>query len=292
MHIAIYGKSFDENSTSYVQDLISSLVKNNVQLSCFENFEPYLSKRIMLPNDLPLFKDYSDLKSNKPDFLISLGGDGTMLRTVTLVRDLDIPIVGINTGRLGFLANVAKEHVEQAVEELIKGNFTIDSRTLIQLEGMDGFGELNFALNEFTIHKKDSSSMITIRTNVDGEYLNSYWADGLIIATPTGSTAYSLSCGGPIISPKSNCFVINPIAPHNLNMRPIVLSDDVVIDLVAEGRSNEFLVNLDSRSQTVQANTKITLKKCPFTIKKVRLPEHNFFNTIQQKLNWGIDKRN
>jgi NAD+ kinase len=228
-----------------------------------------------------------------PDILISVGGDGTILDTITAIGDSEIPIVGFNTGRLGFLANNAKEEAKQIVEMLLRGDYELEQRSLLSLKTDDKlFGNNNFALNELTVHKKDSSSMMTIHTYINDEYLNSYWADGLIIATPTGSTAYSLSCGGPILIPQSKNFVINPIAPHNLSARPIIVPDDVEIKLRIEGREDEFLATLDSRTRTISNDTDLKIVKSKFYINLVKFEGQNFYNTIRNKLLWGIDKRN
>ena len=216
-----------------------------------------------------------------------------MLDTISLVRDSGIPIVGINTGRLGFLAGISKDAIGSCLDSLIQGRYDLDQRSLIRLEtNRSLFGEVNYALNEITIHKKDSSSMIIIHTYLNGEYLNSYWADGLIIATPTGSTGYSLSCGGPIIVPQSENFVITPIAPHNLNVRPIVVSDKYVISLEVEGRSQYFLASLDSRSVTIDSSIQLAARKEDFMAKIVRLHDQNFLVTLRDKLMWGLDARN
>ncbi|MDC0339342.1 NAD kinase, partial [Flavobacteriales bacterium] len=221
------------------------------------------------------------------------GGDGTILDTITAIGDSEIPIVGFNTGRLGFLANNAKEDAKHIVEMLIKGNYELEQRSLLSLETDDElFGENNFALNELTVHKKDSSSMMTIHTYINDEYLNSYWADGLILSTPTGSTAYSLSCGGPILIPQSKNFVINPIAPHNLSARPLIVPDDVEIKLRIEGREDEFLATLDSRTRTINNATELKIVKSKFFINLVKFEGQNFYNTIRNKLLWGMDKRN
>jgi NAD+ kinase len=210
-----------------------------------------------------------------------------------VVGNKQIPILGLNTGRLGFLATVATDKIEEAVEELAKGNYQIESRTLLSLTSSKKlFHGANFALNEFTIHKKDTSSMITVHTYIDGKYLNSYWADGLIVATPTGSTGYSLSCGGPLITPGAKNFVITPVSPHNLNVRPIIVSDEAEISFEIEGRTDKFMISLDSRSTSIASEMKLSVKKEAFSAKLVKLPTYHFFDTIRQKLNWGLDLRN
>jgi NAD+ kinase len=227
------------------------------------------------------------------DFLLSIGGDGTLLDSVCVVGKKEIPILGLNTGRLGFLANVATDKIGEAIEELAKGNYQIESRVLLSLSSSKKlFHGVNFALNEFTIHKKDTSSMITVHTFIDGKYLNSYWADGLIVATPTGSTGYSLSCGGPLITPGAKNFVITPVSPHNLNVRPIIVSDESEISFEIEGRTDKFMISLDSRSTSIASEVKLSVKKEAFSAKLVKLPSYHFFDTLRQKLNWGLDLRN
>jgi len=290
---AIFGKSFEDSSSPLVQELFDVLGENSDKIYVFENFIPFLEKRINLPNNVSGFNSHKTLAEVKPDFLLSVGGDGTILNAVTYIRDSGIPILGINLGRLGFLSNVPKNEVKEAVSELVAGKYDIEKRTLLCVDTDEGlFDDLNFALNELTVHKKDSSSMITINAYINDEYLNSYWADGLIVSTPTGSTAYSLSCGGPILGPNSQNIVITPIAPHNLNVRPIVLSDDVKLKLKVEGRSNELLVSLDSRSETVDSSVELKISKCKFQIQLIELNNQSFFKTIRQKLLWGSDKRN
>jgi NAD+ kinase len=225
--------------------------------------------------------------------LISLGGDGTMLDTVSFIGDSNIPLIGINLGRLGFLAAISENEAADAIESLVRGSYTIEKRSLLHLESsMPIFEDAPFALNEFTIHRKDSSSMIKIHTYLNGEFLNTYWADGLIVATPTGSTGYSLSCGGPVVFPQTSSFVITPVAPHNLSTRPIVVPDDNVISFELEGRTDHFLCTLDSRTETIPTSIQLAVKKENFTISLIRPDEHNFLKTIRQKLYWGIDRRN
>jgi NAD+ kinase len=245
-----------------------------------------------LPDSVKLFTQHQDLL-NQVDCLVSIGGDGTMLDTLTLVRDSGIPVIGINMGRLGFLASIAKTEIATAVDSLVKGHFTIDKRSLIKLDSnIELFNGLNYGLNDLTIHKKDTSSMIIIHTYLNGEFLNSYWADGLIIATPTGSTGYSLSCGGPIIFPSSENFVITPISPHNLNVRPIIISDNQVITFEVEGRSAQFLATLDARTETIESTVQLAVRKAAFQINLIRLHSENYLGTLRNKLMWGLDTRN
>jgi NAD+ kinase len=243
-------------------------------------------------NNPQVFSDYEDIKGQL-DFMISLGGDGNMLSTVALVRDSGIPIIGINLGRLGFLASINKEHINKAIDCLVEKKYTIEKRSLIKLTSSEElFGDLNFALNEVSIYKRQPNSMISVIVHVDGQYLNSYWADGLIMATPTGSTAYSLSTGGPIIHPEAHNFIITPIAPHNLSVRPVVIPDNTIVKMKVAERDGGFLVSLDSRTLEFQSGVELQVEKGDFEMKLVRLPEENFFGTIRAKLLWGIDKRN
>ena len=292
MKIVVYGKKFNDDATPYIKKLFDFLIKQGAEVFIDNNFADFISKKFSLDSSLVIYKNPWLIKKDT-DFLISIGGDGTILDTITSVRDSNIPILGINTGRLGFLANNTQEDIEDAVINLMDGNFIIDKRTLINLNYTDNhFENDNFALNELTVHKNDSSSMMNIHAYVNGDFLNSYWADGLIIATPTGSTAYSLSCGGPILTPGSDNFVITPIAPHNLNLRPFVVKDDVIITLKLEGRSNEFLATLDSRSVTIDRDTLLEIKRADFNINLVQFENQNFFSTIRNKLMWGKDARN
>lgn len=292
MNIAIYGRSFNDNFIPHIQHLFDGLIKRKSQLFIFEAFNSYLRPRISISSEVKLFSKHTEIK-NKVDCLISIGGDGSILDSVSLVRDAGIPILGINAGRLGFLSTISKDEIDTAVNSLFDKNYRIEKRSLIKVETSNHlFGKNDFALNELTLHRKDSGSMITIHTYIDDLYLNSYWADGLIVATPTGSTAYSLSCGGPIVAPGSDNFVITPIAPHNLNVRPIIVSDSNIIRLKVEGRSKHFLATLDSRTYNVDSEDELVIRKAEFKIKLIQLNEQNFFGTIRNKLMWGIDKRN
>jgi NAD+ kinase len=292
MKIAIYGRSGSVAVVPFVENLLKELKRVGLTGVIYHPFLNFLKHNSTIDLNYETFSSHDEIRG-KVDFLFSLGGDGTMLDTISLVRDSGIPIVGINTGRLGFLAGISKDAIGGCLDSLIQGRYDIDQRSLIRLEtNRSLFGEVNYALNEITIHKKDSSSMIIIHTYLNGEYLNSYWADGLIIATPTGSTGYSLSCGGPIIVPQSENFVITPIAPHNLNVRPIVVSDKYVISLEVEGRSQYFLASLDSRSVTIDSSIQLAARKEDFMAKIVRLHDQNFLVTLRDKLMWGLDARN
>ncbi|MDB4710173.1 NAD kinase [Flavobacteriales bacterium] len=292
MKIVVYGNKFNKEASPYVEQLFNLLIEKGVQISVNNSLFEF-TKQFFPLNEKVIVKNKKSLLEVDTDFLISVGGDGTILDTITTVRDSNVPILGVNTGRLGFLANNTKDEIVSSVNSLLSGEFKIDSRTLLSLKSnVNQFGEDNFALNEFTLHKKDSSMMMTVHVFIDGEFLNSYWADGVIVATPTGSTAYSLSCGGPLLSPGSDNFVITPIAPHNLNLRPLVVKDDVEILLKMEGRDAEFLTTLDSRSQTVKQDAVITLKKASFNVNLIQFNHQNFFSTIRNKLYWGRDVRN
>jgi NAD+ kinase len=276
-----------------LQGIIHKLEGYQLSLVFFEDFYQRIKTHIRL-KEAPqtFFTGRADLPI-QTDMLMSFGGDGTMLDTVTFVGNSNIPIIGINLGRLGFLAAIAEDEVDYALSSLVQGSYTIEKRSLLHLDAnIPLFGNAPFGLNEFTIHRKDSSSMIKIHTYLNGEFLNTYWADGLIVATPTGSTGYSLSCGGPVVFPQASNFVITPVAPHNLNLRSIVVPDDGIISFEVEGRSDTFLCTLDSRSETITSETQLAIRKENCSISLVRPHEHNFLKTIRQKLYWGIDKRN
>jgi len=292
MRIAIYGRSFSDNFIPGIQYLFEKLKQSPCEIYVFEAFHSFLKPRVDISPEIKIFHKHHEIKGNV-DFLISIGGDGSILDTVTLVRDSNIPILGINTGRLGFLSNISIQEIDLAIDALHSKKYKIDYRALLKVKTDDNlFGETNFALNELTIHKKDSSSMITIHAYINNQYLNSYWADGLIIATPTGSTAYSLSCAGPIVVPGSENFVITPVAPHNLNVRPVVVSDNSEIKLKIEGRGMQFLASLDSRSETIDSKYELTIVKENFKIGLIQLEHQDFLRTIRNKLMWGLDKRN
>ncbi len=292
MKVAVYGKQFQEEVAPFVLELFLELEKSQMEIMVYEPFYDFLSQQTNLNLFLNTFNTYEELK-NDIDLFVSVGGDGTILDATTIIRDSGIPIIGVNTGRLGFLADIAKDQIPKTIKQLINKKYSIDERTLLKLEtDQPIFGDLNFALNEVTISRKDTTSMITITTYINDQYLNSYWADGLIIATPTGSTGYSLSCGGPIVMPGSNNFIITPIAPHNLNVRPLVISDEFEVKVKVEGRANQFLVALDSRIQTIDAGIELTIKKEAFKINMVETETQDFASTLRNKLLWGLDKRN
>lgn len=292
MRVAIYGRQQSETIIPYVEQLFNELKKHNCEVYVFDSFLNFISQKNKKKYTYNTFTSNADIRNNV-DLIFSVGGDGTLLDTVTLIQDSLIPVAGINTGRLGFLSGIAKENLTTSVAEIVKGSYSLDKRTMLRLESnVNLFGKTNYALNEITIHKKDSSSMITINTYLNGEYLNSYWADGLIVSTPTGSTGYSLSCGGPIVMPKSGNFVITPIAPHNLNVRPVVVSDKDILSLEVEGRSRYFLASLDARSVAIDSSVQLAVRKEDFTTNLVRLHNENFLNTLRNKLMWGADSRN
>jgi NAD+ kinase len=289
--IGIHGKDFQNKSTRFIEKVLDHLKKTGVEIWVSSKFLRQFKVSRVSGYKLKTFELGDNLRSL--DFFLSLGGDGTLLESVTYVGRTEVPIMGINTGRLGFLATNSREDMEDAVDALMNGEYKIDNRSVLKLTSTPKlFGNLNFALNDFTITKKDTSSMITVHAHVDGQLLNSYWADGLIVATPTGSTGYSLSCGGPLVNPQSECFVLTAVSPHNLGTRPIVIADDSEITLTIEGRSKKYLVSLDSRFETVDESVKLKISKEKFKVKLVQLDNQNYFNTLRQKLNWGLDIRN
>jgi len=292
MLVALYNRTFETEDIPVLQRIIHKLEEHRLQLIFFADFYTRIKPFITLKNNPILFNGYHDLP-RRTDMLFSLGGDGTLLDTVCFVGNSNIPLIGINLGRLGFLAAISEDEVEDAVQSLVQGSYSIEKRSLIHLDAnVPLFGDTPYALNEFTLHRKDTSSMIKVHTYLNGEFLNTYWADGLVVSTPTGSTGYSLSCGGPVVFPQASNFVITPVAPHNLNVRSIVVPDDGVISFEVEGRSDTFLCTLDARSETITSNVQLAVRKEHFTISLVRPHEHNFLRTIRQKLYWGIDKRN
>ncbi|MEE4176974.1 MAG: NAD kinase [Bacteroides sp.] len=292
MKIALFGREFNPAYFAQVNTLLTTLEKRVSQFLVYENFYGYLKSGFSFTRPVKTFQHHQELDADT-FCMISLGGDGTLLDTITLLKDSGIPVLGINTGRLGFLSAVSTDEVSMAAEALLSGNFTLDRRSLLQLVAPeDLFGSFSFALNELTVLKRDTSTMISISAYVDGQFLNTYWADGLIIATPTGSTGYSLSCGGPIISPESHNFIVTPIATHNLTVRPIVIPDTSTVKLRISGRSQEYLVVLDSRTRPLSTSVELVIKKARFSINLICLGQKDFFKTIRNKLAWGLDKRN
>ncbi|MDR3715538.1 MAG: NAD kinase [Puia sp.] len=292
MKVAIYSRIMDYDQQSGVQRLFDELIRQHVQPVIHQPFLEKIGSSFVLPSNVSVFRESADLDSSI-DFLISLGGDGTLLDTVSLVRDKNIPVLGINFGRLGFLASVGKEELTTAVTCLVNRTFVVDQRSLIHLDANKPlFGDVPYGLNEFAIHKTDTSPMIKIHTYLNGEFLNTYWSDGLIVSTPTGSTGYSLSCGGPVVFPESASFVITPVAPHNLNVRPIVVPDNNIISFEVEGRADSFICVLDSRKEIVDKQVQLAVRSEAFTLSLIRLNENNFLQTLRSKLSWGLDTRN
>lgn len=291
--IAIYGREFNASVLPYVEQLFAYLKENKVQVYVHSDFYTFLKKQINCPEGWLLYYSHVDLPTNI-QFLLSLGGDGTMLSAVSQVRDSGIPIAGINFGRLGFLAAIHKTQMIEALDAIFAGRYQLQHRELLEVTGSDQkiFGEENFALNDITVFRHDTSSMITVNAVLNGELLNAYWADGIIIATPTGSTAYSLSCGGPIMMPGSGNFVITPIAPHNLNVRPIIISADSELELEIESRTEKYILSCDSKSDTLSTTTKLKIRRAPFRVNLIRLEKDSYFSTLREKLLWGLDVRN
>ncbi len=305
LRIAVYSKGFRPQDLPYLEQLLKAAVAHGVQLAFFQPWmdalRAYLDRE---EKEIPglfgksegamrFFTSHEELMGGRYDFLMTLGGDGTILSAVALVRSSGIPIVGINLGRMGFLASIEKRHMAKAVEQLVAGRYRIEERSLLELQTEPGlFGDFPYALNDFTLLKFASASMITVHTYLNGTFLNTYWADGLIVATPTGSTGYSLSCGGPIVFPDTGNFVVTPVAPHNLNVRPIVISDESVLRFEFEGRSRDYLCTLDSRKETIDNSFSLQVRKAPFTIRLLQLEGSHFAETLRSKLIWGLDSRN
>lgn len=290
MKLAIFGKEYNEQKKNIFLDFFRYLdAHKNIEYCIYEPFLKKISDKITLKNK-STFSTPAEIENI--DFLCSLGGDGTILESLLMVK-AGTPIIGINTGRLGFLSSITSPDTLSSIESILNGDYFIDERSLVKVITKDHlFGETNYALNEITIHKKDSSSMIIVHAYIDDEYLASYWADGLIISTPTGSTGYSLSCNGPIVMPQSGVFIITPIAPHNLNVRPLIIPNTKKIKLKMEGRGNEFLISLDSRNFSIDEKTELIIEKGEFKANIVRIKGHSFANTLRNKLNWGLDTRN
>jgi NAD+ kinase len=292
MKIAIYSRGIENDQHKDMVILLEELKNHQVEPVFFQDFFNQFYSAIDITDKYSTFNSAEDLDGSI-DCVISLGGDGTLLDTVTFVQDKGIPVLGINYGRLGFLANIGKEDIRIAIKALAERTYVTDNRTLIHLDAdIPIFDKVPYGLNEFSIQKKDSSSMIKIHTYLNGEFLNAYWADGLIVATPTGSTGYSLSCNGPIVFPDSRSFVITPVSPHNLNIRPIVVPDNNIISFEVEGRTDSFICTLDSRRVVVPKEAQLAVKKEDFGINLIRLNENNFLQTLRNKLSWGFDKRN
>ncbi|MCU0347201.1 MAG: NAD kinase [Saprospiraceae bacterium] len=293
MQVVVYSQYLKEGDLPYVQHLFDALAAHGIVAYVNTPYLRELMGKIEFKTNVGNFEGYLDFKVRAFDFVITLGGDGTILAAATHIRDMGVPILGINLGRLGFLATVGKEEIAAAIGLLVRGSFTIGERSTLRLDSEPAlFQEMPFALNDFTILKRDTTSMITIHAFVNGAYLNTYWADGLIVATPTGSTGYSLSCGGPIVFPDSNNFVVTPVAPHNLNVRPLVIADSATISFEVEGRAENFLCTLDSRHEIITTDNKIAVRKGDFSVNIVQLLDDSFLDTMRKKLNWGVDLRN
>ena len=292
MKVLLYARHVKTENAKYILELAEQASNCSFELFTTAQIHAFL-REAGFSGKIGVLDTHSDLQVNPIDMLVTLGGDGTILQATTLVQNLGIPILGINLGRLGFLASIEKRFLRESFQQIIDKNFTVEERTMLFLDAdPEVFGELSFALNDFTIHKRDTSSMITIHAFINGEFLNSYWADGIIVSTPTGSTGYSLSCGGPIVFPQSGNFVITPVAPHNLTVRPLVISDESEVSFSIEGRSENYLCTLDSRSKTITSDHKLTVRKCDFSTRLVKLGNMSFQKTIHEKLSWCSDTRN
>lgn len=294
MKVGVYGQYYKDETISYIKVLLKTLYKKNIEVVIEKKFYDAIKNNNLPLTNYSTFSDHTDLDSSF-EVIFTVGGDGTFLRAVTFVRDHNIPILGINVGRLGFLATIQKDEIEHAIELLLAKKYSIVERTLLSIETNEKnkeLSEINIALNEISVSRRNSTSMITIETYLDDEYLTSYWADGLIIATPTGSTGYSLSCGGPVITPSTKSLVVTPIAPHNLNARPLIIPEETQIKLKIIAREESALVSLDSRITTVDSNSELYIKKAPFMLKTIFLSDQTFLKTLREKLLWGEDKRN
>ncbi|HBK70805.1 MAG TPA: NAD kinase [Flavobacteriaceae bacterium] len=292
--VGVYGQYYTDEAISYIKILLNTLAEKNIEVFIEEQFYNLIKVNNFPEKEYQTFNNYKDL-NNSFEVMFTVGGDGTFLRAVTYVRDLNIPVLGINIGRLGFLATVQKEHIYEAIDLLISKQYKINERTLLSVNTdpvNKDLSDINFALNEVAVSRRNTTSMITVETYLDNENLTSYWADGLIIATPTGSTGYSLSCGGPVIAPNTKSLTLTPIAPHNLNARPLVIPDHTQIKLKVIAREKQALLSLDSRTLIIDNNSEITIKKADFTLKTIQLNEQTFFKTLREKLLWGEDKRN
>jgi NAD+ kinase len=291
MKVAIHGKVFPLNTLPVIEHTLRKLSERKHEIFLSDSFYNQVVENGVDLKDCGIYQPGSQFESY--DFVISIGGDGTLLETVTHVGRSEIPILGVNTGRLGFLATTNEETVGEAIDRIGRREYEIDDRMLLKVECSEPiFQSLNYALNEFTVLKQDTSSMITVHAYINGEFLNSYWADGLIISTPTGSTGYSLSCGGPVVMPQSNNLILTPVSPHNLNVRPLVVSNSCTITLEVESRSNYFMVSLDSRSMILKTGLQIQVMKEQFTARLIKFEGYSFVNTLRKKLNWGLDVRN
>ncbi len=292
MNIALFGRKLNKQTTEYFQQVIEIIENFGWKVLLENDLKAQLVSKYGFDKHIDSFLDYRDFSSGI-DLMISLGGDGTFLESVGYIRNSGVPIIGINTGRLGFLSNISKENIALTLNRIKDKDYDYQKRSLLRVNTEDEiYGEDNFALNELTLHKKDTSSMITVHASLDNKYLNAYWSDGLIVATPTGSTAYNLSCGGPIITPGCQVHILTPIAPHNLNVRPMVVPDHLPITLTVEGRDRTYLVSLDGKSKSIRQGEQVIVTKAEFMINVVKFEDNNFLDTIRNKMFWGIDTRN
>ncbi len=291
MKIAFHGRNFNDSARPFIENMFSELANRNIDVVLSNNFRQFLDKSGVNHQSTLTYSNSEELSSAR--LAVSMGGDGTLLETISHIGKKEIPTIGINVGRLGFLATVPPDRISDMITALEAGQFKIDQRSLVSVESnVDLFNGINFGLNDFTITKTDTSSMITVHTYLNEEFLNSYWADGLIVSTPTGSTGYSLSCGGPVLVPNSQNFIITPISPHNLNVRPLVVEDNAILRFEVKSRSSNFMVSLDARSCIADENTQITLRKADFSAKLIKMLDDSFLNTLRNKLSWGLDMRN
>jgi NAD+ kinase len=292
MNVAIYGKKINKQTAAHYVQFLAILKDFGWNPILEKDLKDQLIKKVGIASNYDEFSSRAEFKSGI-DLAFSIGGDGTFIKTVSYIRDSQVPILGINTGRLGFLANISTDNLEETMELVKNKDYVFQKRSLLKIETeSDLFGDENIALNEVTIHKKDTASMITVHASLDGNYLNSYWADGLIVGTPTGSTAYNLSCGGPIVTPGCQIHLLTPIAPHNLNVRPMVVPDHMPITLSVEGRDRTYLISLDGESKSIPQGEVVTVKKADFMINVIKFQDNNFLDTIRNKMLWGLDKRN
>ena len=292
MRVAVHGKPFAETAKPFIQEMFDEMEARQIGVLISSGFEKVLTASGISFSATKIFEHPSELAGAR--LVVSLGGDGTLLEAVSLIGARQIPVIGVNVGRLGFLATVAPERIKDMIQALETGHYRIETRSILEAEAsnMEVFGGVNFALNDFAITKTDTSSMITVHSYLNGEFLNSYWADGLIVSTPTGSTGYSLSCGGPVLVPNSRSLIVTPVSPHNLNVRPLVVEDSSVLSFEVKSRSNNFMLSLDSRYQIVDESTRLVVKKAKFVARLVKMHDDNFFDTLRSKLSWGLDMRN
>ncbi len=292
INVSIYSQKINSNNIEYYINLFKILKKNNWNPVVYSDLKKFLIKKKILDEKTDEFNHYKDLQSGI-DLSLSIGGDGTFIENVKFIRDSQVPILGINTGRLGFLSNTSKNRIDESIDLIKDKKYTHQKRSLIKVDTTNNiFGEDNFAINEITLQKKDTSSMITVHASLGEKYLNSYWADGVIVSTPSGSTAYNLSCGGPIITPGCQVHILTPIAPHNLNVRPIVVPDHMNIKLKIEGRNRSHLISLDGKSHSIKQDDEVIIQKADYMINVIKFNDNNFLDTIRNKMNWGEDKRN